>query len=133
MTIWSPSVSPTFNVEIHGLADVSPDVVADSTQVEAAVLLQHVLDEERAVDQHLDSKAGVEQNGLELRDSCTWKEYNTVLSTACISAVGQLQSQLWIIAGWCGLQRRTTHTPILELWFLKIFCYTTLFAFMNIN
>ena len=47
----------TFDIEIHGLADVSSDVVADSTQVEAAVFLQHVLDEQRAVDQHLDPKA----------------------------------------------------------------------------
>lgn len=55
--IFSLSVGLTFNVEIHGLADISPDIVADSTQVEAAVFLQHMFDKERAVDQHLDSKA----------------------------------------------------------------------------
>lgn len=69
--IFSLSVGLTFNVEIHGLADISPDIVADSTQVEAAVFLQHMFDKERAVDQHLDSKAWIERNGLELRDSST--------------------------------------------------------------
>lgn len=65
------TVGLTFHVEIHGLADVSADIVADSTQVEAAVFLQHMFDEERTIDQYLDSKAGIERNGLELRDSST--------------------------------------------------------------
>lgn len=47
----------TLDVEIHGLADIGSDVIADSTQVEAAVFLQHMLNEQRAVDQHLDPKA----------------------------------------------------------------------------
>lgn len=70
ITKW-PTVGLTFNVEIHGLADVSSDIVADSTQVEAAVFLQHMFDEERAVDQHFDAKAWIERDGLELRDSST--------------------------------------------------------------
>lgn len=47
----------TFDIEIHGLADVSSNVVADSTQVEATVFLQHMLDEQRAVHQHLNPKS----------------------------------------------------------------------------
>lgn len=47
----------TFDIEIHGLADISSNVVADSTQVEAAVFFQHMFDEQRAIDQHLDPKA----------------------------------------------------------------------------
>lgn len=39
------TVGLTFDVEIHGLADVGSHIVADSTQVEAAVFLQDVLDE----------------------------------------------------------------------------------------
>lgn len=65
---WSFPTRLTFDVEIHGLADISSNVVADSTQVEATVFFQHMLDEQRAVDQHLDPKAWVEGNGFELGD-----------------------------------------------------------------
>lgn len=58
----------TFDIEIHRLADISSYVVADSTQVEATVFFQHVLDEQRTIDQHLDPKAWVEGDGFELRD-----------------------------------------------------------------
>lgn len=58
----------TFDVEIHGLADISSDIVADPTQVEATVFFQHMLNEKRAIDQHLDPKAWVEGDGFELRD-----------------------------------------------------------------
>lgn len=47
----------TFDIEIHGLADISTDIVADSAQIKATVFFQHVLDEQRTIDQHLDSKA----------------------------------------------------------------------------
>lgn len=36
----------TFDGEVHGLADISSHVVADLTQVEAAVVLQHVFDQQ---------------------------------------------------------------------------------------
>ncbi len=58
----------TFDIEIHGLADISSNIVADSTQVEATVFFQHMLDEQRAIDQHLNPKAWVEGDGFELRD-----------------------------------------------------------------
>lgn len=61
----------TFDIKIHGLADVSADIVADSTQVEATVFFQHVFDEQRTIDQHLDPKAWVERDGFELRDPST--------------------------------------------------------------
>ena len=61
----------TFHIEIHGLADISSDIIADSTQVEATVFFQHMLNEQRAVDQHLDPKAWVEGDGFELRDPGT--------------------------------------------------------------
>lgn len=62
----------TFDVEVHGLADVSSHVIADLTQVVAAVLLQHVFDEQRAVDQHLDTEAWVQGYRLELGNPRTW-------------------------------------------------------------
>lgn len=62
----------TFDVQIHGLADISPHVVADSAQVEAAVLLQHMFDEQRAVHQNLDPKARVQSDGFELRNASSW-------------------------------------------------------------
>lgn len=40
----------TFDVEIHGLADISSNVIADSTQVEATVFFQYMFDEQRAID-----------------------------------------------------------------------------------
>lgn len=39
----------TFDGEVHGLADISSHVVADLTQVETAVVLQHMLDQQRTV------------------------------------------------------------------------------------
>lgn len=68
-----PSVGLTFDIEIHRFADVSTHVVADSTQVKAAVFLQNMLDEQRAIDQHLDAKARVEGDGFKLRDTRTWE------------------------------------------------------------
>lgn len=62
----------TFDGEVHGLADISSHVVADLTQVEAAVILQHVFDQQRAVAQQLDTRAAVQQDGLELWDTRTW-------------------------------------------------------------
>lgn len=47
----------TFDIEIHGFADISSNIVAHSTQVETTVFFQHMLNEQRAIDQHLDSKA----------------------------------------------------------------------------
>lgn len=54
---WSFPIRLTFDIEIHGLADISSNIVADSTQVETTVFFQHMLDEQRAIDQHLDPKA----------------------------------------------------------------------------
>ena len=61
----------TFDGEIHGLADISSNVVADLTQVEAIVVLQHVLDKQRTVAQQLDTRAAVQKDGLELGDART--------------------------------------------------------------
>lgn len=61
----------TFDGEVHGLADISSHVVADLTQVEAAVVLQHVFDQQRTVAQQLDTRAAVEWDGLKLWDTCT--------------------------------------------------------------
>lgn len=61
----------TFDGEVHGLADISSHVVADLTQVEAAVVLQHVLDQQRTVAQQLHTRAAVEWDGLKLGDTCT--------------------------------------------------------------
>lgn len=63
----------TFDVEIHWLADICSNIVTDAAQVETAVLLQHVLDEQRAIDQNLDSKPWVEGDGFELWHSSAWK------------------------------------------------------------
>lgn len=64
----------TFDGEVHGLADISSHVVADLTQVEAAVILQHVFDQQRAIAQQLDTRAAVQWDGLKLRDSRAWYE-----------------------------------------------------------
>lgn len=61
----------TFDGEVHGLADISSHVVADLTQVEAAVVLQHVFDQQGTVAQQLDTRATVEWDGLKLGDPCT--------------------------------------------------------------
>lgn len=50
----------TFDGEVHGLADISSHIVADLTQVEAAVILQHVFDQQRTVAQQLDTRATVQ-------------------------------------------------------------------------
>lgn len=50
----------TFDGEVHGLADVSSNVIADFTQVVATVLLQNVLDEQRTVLQQLDAGTRVQ-------------------------------------------------------------------------
>lgn len=59
----------TFDCEVHGLADICSHVVADFTQVEAAVVLQHVFDKQRTVAQQLDTRAGVQRDGLKLGDA----------------------------------------------------------------
>lgn len=59
----------TFDCEVHGLADIRSHVVADFTQVEAAVVLQHVFDKQRTVAQQLDTRAGVQRDGLKLGDA----------------------------------------------------------------
>lgn len=76
-----PSSGLTFNIEIHGLADICSNIVADSTQVEATVFLQHVFDKQGAIYQHLDAKAWVEGNGFELGDSsaCEGKQNKCLL------------------------------------------------------
>lgn len=63
----------TFDVEIHGLADISPNIIADSTQVEATVFFQHMFDEQGAIDKDFDSKPRVESNGFKLGDPSTCK------------------------------------------------------------
>lgn len=68
----------TFDVEVHRLAHVGPDVIADSTQVETTVFFQHVLDEQRAVDQHFNPKAWVEGDGFKLWDSSACQRKYTV-------------------------------------------------------
>lgn len=62
----------TFDGEVHGLADISSHVVADLTQVEAAVVLQHVFDQQRTVAQQLDTRAAVQRDGLKLGDAGAW-------------------------------------------------------------
>lgn len=62
----------TFDGEVHGLADISSHVVADLTQVEAAVVLQHVFDQQRTVAQQLDARATVQEDGLKLGDAGAW-------------------------------------------------------------
>lgn len=64
----------TFDGEVHGLADVGAHVVADFAQVEAAVVLQDVLDEQRAVAEQLHAGAAVERDGLELGDAGAWSD-----------------------------------------------------------
>lgn len=59
----------TFDGEVHGLADISSHVVADFTQVESAVILQHVFDQQRTVAQQLDTRAAVQWDGLKLGDA----------------------------------------------------------------
>lgn len=61
----------TFDGEVHGLADISSHVVADLTQVEAAVVLQHVFDKKRTVAQQLHTGAGVQLDGLKLGNAGT--------------------------------------------------------------
>lgn len=61
----------TFDGEVHGLADIGSNIIADFTQVVAAVLLQNVFDEQRTVLQQLDAGTRVQLDGLELRNTFT--------------------------------------------------------------
>ena len=54
---WSLPGRLTFDIKIHGFADIRSNIIAHSTQVETTVLFQHMLNEERTIDQHLDPKA----------------------------------------------------------------------------
>lgn len=62
----------TLNGEVHGLADICSHVVADLTQVEAAVILQDVFDQQRTVAEQLNARATVQRDGLKLGDARTW-------------------------------------------------------------
>lgn len=62
----------TFDGEVHGLADISSHVVADLTQVEATVVLQHMFDQQRTIAQQLDTRAAVQWDGLKLGDAGAW-------------------------------------------------------------
>lgn len=86
----------TFDVEIHWLADISSYVIADSTQVEATVFFQHVLDEQRAIDQHLNPKAWVEGDGFELRDpgACQRAQSEMLIRTIFYSIITEMSEIL---------------------------------------
>lgn len=64
----------TFDGEVHGLADISSHIVADFTQVEAAVVLQHMFDKQWTVAQQLDTRATVQKDGLKLGDARTYSK-----------------------------------------------------------
>lgn len=60
----------TFNSEVHGLADVSPHIIADLAEVVSTIFLQYMLDQQGAIAEKLD--APIQCNWLELGNSSTY-------------------------------------------------------------
>ena len=64
--------SLTFNSEVHGLADVSPHIIADLAEVVSTIFFQYMLDQQGAICEKLD--APIQGNWLELGNSSTYWE-----------------------------------------------------------
>lgn len=60
----------TFNSEVHGLADVSPHIIADLAEVVSTIFFQNMLDQQGAICQKLDTP--IQGNWLELGNSSTY-------------------------------------------------------------